>query len=130
MILYLEDPISTSSYRDSTVTINLQIEMHFSLIRENQRVLIESIQQENAKFAECQAMKEVAATMEKAKAYQVKLQNIKRDMYALRDKSLKLQKRAIRLQQQKEKEAVQEEARRQREQERERQLIAKPARHK
>jgi hypothetical protein len=28
---------------------------------ENQRILIESVQQENAKFAECQAMKDVTS---------------------------------------------------------------------
>ncbi|ELT98118.1 hypothetical protein CAPTEDRAFT_225956 [Capitella teleta] len=95
---------------------------------ENQRVLIESVQQENAKFAECQAMKDVTLMMDKAKLYQGKLQNIKKDMYAIRDKSLKLQKRALKLQQQREKESEQEEARRQRELERERQLIAKPVR--
>jgi hypothetical protein len=33
--------------------------------------------------------------MEKAKVYQGKLQNIKRDMYGLRDKTLKLQVRNI-----------------------------------
>lgn len=72
-------------------------------------MLIESVQQENAKFAECQAMKDVTLMvciscirvislilihvpqMDKAKLYQGKLQNIKKDMYAIRDKSLKLQ---------------------------------------
>lgn len=96
-------------------------------LTENQRILIETIQQENGKFNDCQAYKEVSETMDKAKIYHAKLLNIKRDMIALHEKSAKLKKRALRIKQQKEKEMLEREQVHEAELERERMLVAKPA---
>lgn len=93
----------------------------------NQEVLIETIQQENSKFTESAPMKELLQTMLEAKVYHSKLVNLKREMNALMDKSTKLKRKAVKLQQQKQKEELTRADQRERELERERMLMAKVA---
>ncbi|CAH1775182.1 unnamed protein product [Owenia fusiformis] len=96
-------------------------------LTENQRTLLLSITQENKRCQDCDSMTELTVIMAKCKQYHSKLINIKKDMLMLIEKSIKLKKRSIRLQQQKQKDALQREHQREKELERERQLIAKPA---
>ncbi|XP_056003203.1 biogenesis of lysosome-related organelles complex 1 subunit 6-like isoform X2 [Ostrea edulis] len=92
---------------------------------QNQQFLIETVQQENAKFTDCKDMEEIRQIMSQARRYQMKLLNLKKEMNALSDKSGKLKKRAVKLQQQKQKEDLQRVHQREREQEREKMLEAK-----
>ncbi|OWF37902.1 biogenesis of lysosome-related organelles complex 1 subunit 6-like [Mizuhopecten yessoensis] len=96
-------------------------------ILQNQGILIETIQQEKTKFEECKAMEDLIETMAQAKKYYAKLTNIRKDMQSLSERSFKLKKRALKLQQQKAKEEMQREQQREREQDRERMLTAKVA---
>lgn len=96
-------------------------------LTKNQLQLIDTVTAENKKFDECEAFKEVLQVMEKAKLYQNKLLHIKKDMVMLHEKSAKLKKRALKLQQQKQKEALEKEANREKELEKERMLVAQPA---
>lgn len=91
----------------------------------NQEVLIETIQQENAKFTDSVAMKKLTDTMIKARQYHTKLVNLKKEMNNLMDRSTKLKRRAVKLQQQKQKEELQRQHQIEREQEKERALTAK-----
>ncbi|XP_045214193.2 biogenesis of lysosome-related organelles complex 1 subunit 6-like [Mercenaria mercenaria] len=93
----------------------------------NQEVLIETVQQENSKFTESASMKQLIETMQEAKAYHGKLVNLKREMNSLMDKSTKLKRRAVKLQQEKQKEELRKAVQQEREQERERMLTAKVA---
>ncbi|KAK2149908.1 hypothetical protein LSH36_432g02055 [Paralvinella palmiformis] len=92
---------------------------------ENQRILMETLQQENTKFRECSDFLEVKKLMANAKLYQNKLLSIKKDMIMLHEKSAKLKKRALKLQQQKQKQILLEEQAHERELDREQQLVAK-----
>ncbi|KAL5019728.1 hypothetical protein ScPMuIL_002620 [Solemya velum] len=98
-----------------------------SEVLQNQQILTESVQQENSKFTECTAMENLSEMMAMTKKYQTKLLNIKKEMSALQDRSLRLKKRALKLQQQKQKEELQRAQQREKEFERERALTAKVA---
>lgn len=93
----------------------------------NQEVLIETIQQENAKFDDSVATKKLTDTMITARQYHTKLVNLKKEMATLMDRSTKLKRRAVKLQQQKQKEELQRAQQKEREQEKERALTAKVA---
>ncbi|XP_071098723.1 biogenesis of lysosome-related organelles complex 1 subunit 6-like [Haliotis cracherodii] len=95
----------------------------------NQKILIETVEQENAKFQECQSMEELTQTMLKARRYYNKLITIKKEMTNVHDKSAKLKKRAVKLQQQRQKEELQKAQQREKEHEKERMLAARVARH-
>lgn len=94
-------------------------------IIQSQNVLIETVQQENTTFRDCHTIKEVAAIMDKAKIYQSKLINIKKEMMSLHEKTSHLKKRSLKLQQQKQKEALHREHARDEELEKEKKLTAK-----
>lgn len=96
-------------------------------LTQNQRILLETVQHENTKFSENEHMRRLTETMNKAKQYHTKLLEIKKEMAALHEKSAKIKKRALKLQQQKQKEALQREQQKEKELERERRLMAKPA---
>jgi hypothetical protein len=96
-------------------------------VTESQRVILETLQQENAKFNECQIFHEVNDVMDKAKVYHTKLLNIKKEMLSLHEKSAELKRRAVRIQQEKQKEALHREHRREQELEKERKLTARMA---
>ncbi|XP_078576769.1 biogenesis of lysosome-related organelles complex 1 subunit 6-like isoform X3 [Branchiostoma floridae x Branchiostoma japonicum] len=96
------------------------------LIR-NQEVMIEAMQHENTRFSESEATKSLGELLSEAKRYHNKLVLIRKEMVALHEKSTKLKKRALKLQQQKQKEDLHREQQKERELERERQLMARPA---
>jgi len=96
-------------------------------ITESQRVILETLQQENAKFSECQILHEVSDVMEMAKLYHTKLLNIRKEMVALHEKSALLKRRAVKIQQEKQQEALVREQQRERELEKQRKLTAKMA---
>ncbi|KAL4239410.1 biogenesis of lysosome-related organelles complex 1 subunit 6 [Mactra antiquata] len=93
----------------------------------NQEVLIETVQQENSKFSDSTALKQMLELMQEAKRYHTKLVNLKREMNALTEKSAKLKRRAVKIQQQKQKEELTRADQIDRERERERMLTAKVA---
>ncbi|KAF4101050.1 biogenesis of lysosome-related organelles complex 1 subunit 6 [Onychostoma macrolepis] len=96
-------------------------------LTQNQVILLDTLDQEVAKFRECNATIDLNALFTEAKVYHSKLVNIRKEMIVLHDKTTKLKKRALKLQQHKQKEDLEREQQRERERERERHLIAKPA---
>ncbi|KAM4744259.1 biogenesis of lysosome-related organelles complex 1 subunit 6 [Anableps anableps] len=96
-------------------------------LTQNQLILLDTLDQEVTKFRECNALLDLNSLFTEAKIYQNKLVNIRKEMIMLHEKTTKLKKRALKLQQQKQKELLEKEQQRERELERERQLIAKPA---
>lgn len=94
-------------------------------ITHSQSVLIETIEHENSKFEEIQVIREVAAIMDKARLYQLKLMNVKKEMMSLHEKTSQLKRRALKLQQQKQREALTKEQKRDEELEKEKKLMAK-----
>ncbi|XP_072174039.1 biogenesis of lysosome-related organelles complex 1 subunit 6-like [Diadema setosum] len=104
-----------------------QHEQSLTELSRDQIVLIETLQQENRKFAENKMVSELTQKMQEAKLYQAKLMAIKKEMTSLHEKSTKLKKRALKLQQQKMKENLEREQQREREIEEDRKLTAKRA---
>lgn len=104
-----------------------RVRANLSDLTKNQHLLIDTVQQENGRFLEVQEMYNIEDVFQRAKLYHAKLVKIKRDMADLYQRSKKLKKRALKLQQQKQKEALQMAQQREREQEREKQLLAKVA---
>ncbi|KAL8595545.1 hypothetical protein ACOMHN_000753 [Nucella lapillus] len=98
-----------------------------SEILNNQTVVIETLEQENAKFKDCTAHLDLCQMMGKAKTYHSKLLTVRRDMAALHDKAAKLKRRALKLQQQRQKEELQRAHQQERELEKEHMLTAKVA---
>ncbi|XP_071376948.1 biogenesis of lysosome-related organelles complex 1 subunit 6 [Centroberyx affinis] len=96
-------------------------------LTQNQVILLDTLDQEVTKFRECNALLDLNSLFTEAKVYHNKLVNIRKEMMMLHEKTTKLKKRALKLQQQKQKEALEKEQQREKELERERQLIAKPA---
>ncbi|XP_029354164.1 biogenesis of lysosome-related organelles complex 1 subunit 6 [Echeneis naucrates] len=96
-------------------------------LTQNQLILLDTLDQEVTKFRECNALLDLNSLFTEAKLYHTKLVNIRKEMILLHEKTSKLKKRVLKLQQQKQKEALEKEQRREKELERERQLIAKPA---
>ncbi|XP_023121728.1 biogenesis of lysosome-related organelles complex 1 subunit 6 isoform X2 [Amphiprion ocellaris] len=96
-------------------------------LTQNQLILLDTLDQEVTKFRECNTLVDLNSLFTEAKVYHNKLVNIRKEMIMLHEKTTKLKKRALKLQQQKQKEALEKEQQREKEQERERQLIAKPA---
>ncbi|XP_053128633.1 biogenesis of lysosome-related organelles complex 1 subunit 6 [Hemicordylus capensis] len=96
-------------------------------LTQNQEVLLETLQQEISKFKECNSVLDINALFSEAKYYHAKLLNIRKEMMMLHDKTSKLKKRALKLQQKRQKEELEREQQREKELEREKQLTAKPA---
>ncbi|XP_073320287.1 biogenesis of lysosome-related organelles complex 1 subunit 6 [Pagrus major] len=96
-------------------------------LTQNQLVLLDTLDQEVTKFRECNTLLDLNSLFTEAKVYHNKLVNIRKEMIMLHEKTTKLKKRALRLQQLKQKEELEKEQQREKELERERQLIAKPA---
>uniref|UniRef100_A0A8C2UDH7 Biogenesis of lysosome-related organelles complex 1 subunit 6 n=2 Tax=Coturnix japonica TaxID=93934 RepID=A0A8C2UDH7_COTJA len=97
-------------------------------LTQNQVVLLETLEQEITKFKECNSILDINALFSEAKHYHSKLVNIRNDMMMLHEKTSKLKKRALKLQQKRQKEELEREQQREKELEREKQLTAKPAR--
>ncbi|CAK6978826.1 biogenesis of lysosome-related organelles complex 1 subunit 6 [Scomber scombrus] len=96
-------------------------------LTQNQLILLDTLDQEVTKFRECNALLDLNSLFTEAKIYHNKLVNIRKEMIMLHEKTTKLKKRALKLQQHKQKEELEKEQQREKELERERQLIAKPA---
>ncbi|XP_066557528.1 biogenesis of lysosome-related organelles complex 1 subunit 6 [Amia ocellicauda] len=96
-------------------------------LTQNQVILLDTLEQEITKFRECNSSLDINSLFTEAKYYHNKLVNIRKEMMMLHEKTTKLKKRALKLQQQRQKEALEKEQQREKELERERQLIAKPA---
>ncbi|KAG9352236.1 hypothetical protein AGOR_G00165530 [Albula goreensis] len=96
-------------------------------LTQNQGILLDTLEQEITKFRECNSLLDINSLFTEAKVYHNKLVNIRKEMMMLHDKTTKLKKRALKLQQQRQKEALEKEQQREKELERERQLTAKPA---
>ncbi|XP_035273094.1 biogenesis of lysosome-related organelles complex 1 subunit 6 isoform X2 [Anguilla rostrata] len=96
-------------------------------LTQNQGILLDTLEQEITKFRECNSLLDMHSLFTEAKFYHNKLVSIRKEMLMLHEKTTKLKKRALKLQQQRQKEALEKEQQREKELERERQLIAKPA---
>ncbi|XP_072237029.1 biogenesis of lysosome-related organelles complex 1 subunit 6 isoform X2 [Leuresthes tenuis] len=96
-------------------------------LTQNQLILLDTLDQEVTKFRECNTLLDLNSLFTEAKVYHNKLVNIRKEMIMLHEKTTKLKKRALKLQQQKQREALEKEQQREKELERERQLVAKPA---
>ncbi|KAG5270632.1 hypothetical protein AALO_G00194840 [Alosa alosa] len=96
-------------------------------LTQNQVILLDTLDQEITKFKDCNSQLDLNSLFTEAKIYHTKLVNIRREMMVLHDKTTKLKKRALKIQQQRQKETLEKEQQREKELERERQLIAKPA---
>nr|KAF6483278.1 biogenesis of lysosomal organelles complex 1 subunit 6 [Rousettus aegyptiacus] len=99
----------------------------FKIFQQNQVVLLDTLEQEISKFKECHSMLDINALFTEAKHYHAKLVNIRKEMLMLHEKTSKLKKRALKLQQKRQKEELEREQQREKEFEREKQLTAKPA---
>ncbi|XP_053933568.1 biogenesis of lysosome-related organelles complex 1 subunit 6 [Cuculus canorus] len=97
-------------------------------LTQNQVVLLDTLEQEISKFKECNSILDIDALFSEAKHYHNKLVNIRNEMMMLHEKTSKLKKRALKLQQKRQKEELEREQQREKELEREKQLMAKPAR--
>uniref|UniRef100_A0A8C4Q3K2 Biogenesis of lysosome-related organelles complex 1 subunit 6 n=1 Tax=Eptatretus burgeri TaxID=7764 RepID=A0A8C4Q3K2_EPTBU len=96
-------------------------------LTQNQSVLLDTLGQENVKLQEFRAAGNVSTMLTEAKAYQQKLVNIRREMISLHERTSRLKKRAMKLQQQKQKDELKQEEQREKELQREKSLLAKPA---
>ncbi|TRZ01974.1 hypothetical protein DNTS_024152 [Danionella cerebrum] len=98
-------------------------------LTQNQVILLDTLEQEVTKFRECNALIDLNALFTEAKVYHGKLVNIRKEMMLLHERTSRLKKRVLKLQQHKQKEDLEREQQREREMERERRLTAKPAKH-
>ncbi|XP_063237695.1 biogenesis of lysosome-related organelles complex 1 subunit 6-like [Bacillus rossius redtenbacheri] len=92
-----------------------------------QRGLIDEMQEENRKLSEAHCAEAIQEMFNKIKLYQAKLAGIKKEMAYISDKSSKMKKRALKLQQAKQREDLQRKHQRERRLLREQELIAKPS---
>lgn len=96
-------------------------------LTQNQVILLDTLDQEVTKFRDCNTLSDLSTLFTEAKMYHNKLVNIRKEMIMLHEKTTKLKKKALKLQQQKQRDLLEKEQQRERELERERQLTAKPA---
>lgn len=94
-------------------------------LTQNQSIVIETLQQENARFSAVLKVQQLSDMFTRLKLYYTRVQILKKDMLSIIERTSKLKKRAIKLQQQKQKEALQKELQRDREIERDKQLAPK-----
>ncbi|KAG8189008.1 hypothetical protein JTE90_019018 [Oedothorax gibbosus] len=93
----------------------------------NQGIVIETLEQENARVTDALKMHPLDEMYSKIKIYHQKVLLLKKDMLAVYERTSRLKKRAMKLQQQKQKEALQKELQKDRELERDKQLAPKIA---
>ncbi|BFZ13590.1 hypothetical protein BsWGS_16627 [Bradybaena similaris] len=143
---YNADLILKSIYQETDVSVNpssvmlltngfishflpplLKAQSSINQIRSSQSVLLETVQQESSKFIDCQAFTDLKDTMTKAKQYHNKLLKLRREMTDLHEKSKRLKKRALKLQQQRQKEELTRAHNLEKELEKERMLTARVA---
>ncbi|XP_053599047.1 biogenesis of lysosome-related organelles complex 1 subunit 6 isoform X2 [Microplitis demolitor] len=104
-----------------------QIGKELQEILNKQDILDNKMQVENQHLAATAADDECSAMYITVKAYQEKLSRIKREMALIHERTTKLKKRAIYLQQVKQKQALAKEQKREEELRREQELIGKPS---
>lgn len=92
-----------------------------------QETLISQMEVENKKLSDTQEDVELNELFSTVKIYQGKLATIKKEMMTIHERSFKLKKRALRLQQIKQKEALNREQQREQEIRKEQELIGKPS---
>ncbi|XP_063905874.1 biogenesis of lysosome-related organelles complex 1 subunit 6-like [Zophobas morio] len=80
-----------------------QVKNALSELTEKESTLLEQVHSENLALAESQHSDDLHTMFAKIETYQTKLVNIKKEMKHLHDKSVKLKKRALKLQQFREK---------------------------
>ncbi|GFS93003.1 hypothetical protein NPIL_566191, partial [Nephila pilipes] len=93
----------------------------------NQNIVIETLEQENVRVTDALKSCPLDEMFTRIKIYHQKVLLLKKDMLVIHDRTSKLKKRAMKLQQQKQKEALQKELQRDREIERDKQLAPKIA---
>lgn len=119
--------ILTEGFMESFVPGLENLQGRLGELTQNQGILIETIQQENAKYAECQSAKNLLVMLSYVRTYHSKLTKIRQDMNSIEDRVARLQRRAMKLKLQKEKEERSKAEVQERQLELERQLTAKLA---
>lgn len=92
-----------------------------------QEILTVAVQKEGERLNEGRAKYGVDHMLTLTNIYRNKLVKVKEDMQILTERSAKLRKRAVRLQEEKQRESMDREAKRAKERQREKELIARPA---
>lgn len=103
-----------------------KVKENLNELTNKQEVLLNQIQNDNKKFQDIIEDADLNDMFATIKLYQGKLTNIKKEMVTVHDRTYKLKKRALRLQQIKQKEALGREQQREQELRREQELIGKP----
>jgi hypothetical protein len=80
-----------------------QVEKMLKELTEKESMLLDQIHNENLNLSETQHSNDLTEMFNRVEVYQAKLTNIKKEMKNLHDKSVKLKKRALKIQQFKEK---------------------------
>lgn len=117
----------TDGFLDAFVPSLENLKERLGELTQNQGILIETMQQENAKFAECHSARNLLVMLSYVRTYHSKLTKIQHDMDVIEDRVVRLQKRAMKLKSQKEKEERNKVEAQERQLELERQLTAKLA---
>lgn len=75
-------------------------------IHKNQEAIIETIERENDRYDQMQSAYDLDSLISKARQYQDKLLNIKKDMLIVKDKTIRLRRKAVKIIEDKNKEAL------------------------
>ncbi|XP_035735989.1 biogenesis of lysosome-related organelles complex 1 subunit 6-like [Vespa mandarinia] len=103
-----------------------KVKENLNELTSKQEVLLNQIQNDNKKLQDVLEDADLNEMFATIKLYQGKLTTIKKEMVMVHDRTFKLKKRALRLQQIKQKEALGREQQREQELRREQELIGKP----
>ncbi|XP_047502403.1 biogenesis of lysosome-related organelles complex 1 subunit 6-like [Penaeus chinensis] len=103
------------------------IEAKLKELLQHQQVLAEGLHGENDRFKEVEATFNLPALFAEVSIYSQKLIRLKAEMNSISERTTRIKRRAIRLQQQQQQKALNQEQARAEQAEREKHLIAKPA---
>ncbi|XP_076292784.1 biogenesis of lysosomal organelles complex 1 subunit pallidin [Lasioglossum baleicum] len=103
-----------------------QVHKELTEVTGKQQALLNQMQGENKKLQETYEDVDLNKMFQTVKVYQGKLSIMKKEMASIHERTFKLKKRALRLQQMKQKEALNREQQREQEIRREQDLIGKP----
>jgi len=112
-----------NSYQPDVENIHTRVK---EIIR-NQGVLMDSTQNEVIQLKECIMLQEITETFNQIKTYQKKLQNMKKNMSNINEKTQKAKNRALKLQIQRQKEDLHVAQEKEKQRKYEHELTAKPA---
>ncbi|XP_067003334.2 biogenesis of lysosome-related organelles complex 1 subunit 6 [Anabrus simplex] len=104
-----------------------KVKQQLDELTKKQGSLIGQLQEENKRFADVQASDELQQMFTMVKHYQGRLTAVKKEMTQLHERTAKLKKRAMKLQQLKQKEALHRQHQKELQLQREEELIAKPS---